>query len=48
MVQSMFPILATRDLSGALRFHRDLLGGVAAFFLDPDGNTVMIGQAGAP
>ena len=38
MVNSLFPILATRDLPGALGFYRDLLGGTVTYeFPGPDG-----------
>jgi len=40
-----FPILATRDLNGLLRFYRDLLGFTVTYeFPGPDGNTVILGQ----
>src|SRR4029077_14634510 len=35
MVQSMFPILITRDLGRALGFHRELLGGIVTCQLPP-------------
>jgi lactoylglutathione lyase len=44
MVSQLFPILSTPDLERALRFYRELLGGVVSFsFADPDGQTVYVG-----
>jgi lactoylglutathione lyase len=44
MVNSVFPILATRDLAGALGFYRDLLGGTVTYeFPGPDGEPVYAG-----
>jgi len=44
MVNSLFPILATRDLGAALGFYRDLLGGIVTYeFPGPDGAPVYVG-----
>lgn len=44
MFSELFPILSTTDLTRALAFYRDLLGGTVAFeFPDPDGVTVYAG-----
>jgi lactoylglutathione lyase len=43
MFDSLFPILATPDLSRALGFYRDLLGGVVAYQFPPEGDPVYVG-----
>ena len=44
MVNSLFPILTTRDLGAALGFYRDLLGGAATYeFPAPDGEPGYVG-----
>ena len=43
MFSSLFPILATPDLSRALGFYRDLLGGVVSYQFPPDGEPVYVG-----
>jgi lactoylglutathione lyase len=40
----LFPILTTPDLDGALRFYRDLLGGVVTYtFPGPEGAPAYVG-----
>jgi lactoylglutathione lyase len=44
MVNSLFPILVTRDLRAALGFYRDLLGGTVTYeFPGPDGEPAYAG-----
>jgi lactoylglutathione lyase len=44
MFTSLFPILSTADLSRALGFYRDLLGGVVSYeFPGPDGEPAYVG-----
>lgn len=44
MIESLFPIIATRDLPRLLGFYRDLLGGTVSYeFPGPDGETVYCG-----
>lgn len=44
MVQELFPILATHDLSRALAFYRDLLGGTVRYeFPGPNGTPAYVG-----
>ena len=44
MVNSLFPILTTRDLRAALGFYRDLLGGTVTYeFPAPDGEPGYVG-----
>jgi lactoylglutathione lyase len=44
MISEVFPILSTTDLTRALAFYRDLLGGTVAYeFPGPDGVTVYAG-----
>ena len=44
MVNSLFPILTTRDLGAALGFYRDLLGGTVTYeFPAPDGEPGYVG-----
>jgi lactoylglutathione lyase len=37
MFQRAFPILSTTDMERALRFYRDLLGGVVSYQFPPEG-----------
>jgi lactoylglutathione lyase len=43
LVESAFPILATADLPRALRFWRDVLGGVVAYKFPPEGDPDYVG-----
>jgi predicted enzyme related to lactoylglutathione lyase len=43
MIHSAFPILSTTDLSAALRFYRDALGGVVSYQFPPDGEPEYVG-----
>ena len=38
MFDGLFPILSTPDLTGALGFYRDLLGGKVTYQFPPDGD----------
>lgn len=38
MIEELFPILSTPDLPRALRFYRDLLGGVVSYQFPADGD----------
>jgi lactoylglutathione lyase len=43
MVDELFPILSTPDLSRSLRFYRDLLGGTVTYRFPPDGEPGYVG-----
>jgi lactoylglutathione lyase len=44
VITELFPIVATADMGRALRFYRDLLGGVVSFeYPGPDGAPVYVG-----
>lgn len=44
MISSLFPILSTPDVSRALSFYRDLLGGAVTYeFAAPDGGPAYVG-----
>ena len=43
MIHSAFPILSTADLTAALHFYRDVLGGVVAYQFPPTGEPEYVG-----
>ena len=43
VVESAFPILSTPDLSRALAFYVDLLGGVVSYHFPPEGEPAYVG-----
>jgi lactoylglutathione lyase len=43
MIHSAFPILTTADLTAALGFYRDALGGVVSYQFPPSGEAAYVG-----